>query len=997
MGGVITRHYKQSDGSKLRKYITMGSPLEGTIYGYLAAGNYTQSRVGMLAKILKLVGVQNQLEQLGPIGGFDSQAAPQLANPQAELGLWDNLNSAVAGDPDYLAIAGTKIYGAEGLIDVATLGTGQGGALLMTYLPGYAEMIGSGAHQRRLWMDTLVNGSDGLAAFRSAAKREVNLVASLYVEANHTGYNRTNSLPGVVGNYWGGNGNLVSMLTSIDSFFKGSPPVSSYTTVAPLTPAQQTVRTIADTKDWVIKVDAMADQKVKDAYAAIRIGAKEYMAEVAASSGQVFIRSQLVAAAISTAIARGQVAELVLKAPNYSERAIYLGGGSAAAQQAPGPMGQHAMQSAVALAVDQVVLPTQVTLQLEPGYDGPLGGSILINNQADTTSSATLTLTIAATNATEMRLQVEGALREWEPYATQKSVVLQNTDPGIKSVSVEFRSSNGTIGSGAYDTILFVPATGTGTIRVTGHATPGVRILVDEVDRVADGSGLITSVMPGTHTVRMSADGYVFSPDIQTVTVTGGNTTDAAFTVASATVAPSVVSDPAAATVIAGGAATFECLMAGSPAPTLQWQVSANGGSTWAPVSNGGGYAGATTGLLAITGATAGMNGYRYRCVATNTAGGANSSAATLTVNVLPAIATQPSSQTTTAGGIASFTAAASGTPAPTLKWQVSTNGGSTWSDVPNGAVYSGAGTGTLTISGATAAMNGYQYRGVATNTAGVTTSSAVTLAVTSSRVVNLSVRSVAGTGSQTLIVGLVISGTGNKTLLLRGLGPALQPLGVANALGDPRMRLLNLSGGEVAANNDWGGSASMAANFTAVGASSLSANSKDAAIYNVLTNGLYSFHVFANDSGTGVTLAELYDADAVEGTATVVNISARSQVGTGENILIAGFVITGNAPKTLLIRGLGPSLVPAGVSGALGDPVLYLFRGGTVVGNNDDWRGTSALKSAFVTVGASSLVSDTSYDAALLVTLDPGVYSAQVSGYNSTTGVGLVEIFLMP
>jgi hypothetical protein len=264
-------------------------------------------------------------------------------------------------------------------------------------------------------------------------------------------------------------------------------------------------------------------------------------------------------------------------------------------------------------------------------------------------------------------------------------------------------------------------------------------------------------------------------------------------------------------------------------------------------------------------------------------------------------------------------------------------------------------------------------------------------------RVVNLSVRTTAGTGDQTLIVGLVIIGSGNKTLLLRGIGPTLSTQGVTNPLADPTMRLLNVGGTEVSANNDWGGSAPMSRNFAAVGAFALPADSKDAALFSTLATGLYSFHLFPNGAGTGVTLAEVYDADDNSSAASVFNISARTQVGTGENILIAGFVITGNSPKTLLIRGLGPTLAAQGVTGALVNPQLYLFGGSGLVGSNDDWGGTAALKNAFAAVGAGALAADTSKDAALLVTLQPGVYSAQVSGVGSTTGVGLVEIFLVP
>jgi hypothetical protein len=262
-------------------------------------------------------------------------------------------------------------------------------------------------------------------------------------------------------------------------------------------------------------------------------------------------------------------------------------------------------------------------------------------------------------------------------------------------------------------------------------------------------------------------------------------------------------------------------------------------------------------------------------------------------------------------------------------------------------------------------------------------------------RVVNLSVRSQAGTGSQTLIVGLVINGSGNKTLLLRGVGPALLQQKVAAALADPAMRLLSDRGVELDKNDNWDGS--LQTHFAELGAAPFEPNSKDAALYEQLAGGVYSMHVFPAGTGTGVVLAELYDGDATATPAEVVNISARTQVGTGDNILILGFVITGNTPKTLLIRGVGPTMIPQGVADALADPQLYLFKGGELIGTNDNWGGTTALKTAATNVGAGALVADNSKDAAMLVTLAPGVYSAQVSGVASTTGVGLVEIFLLP
>jgi hypothetical protein len=148
--------------------------------------------------------------------------------------------------------------------------------------------------------------------------------------------------------------------------------------------------------------------------------------------------------------------------------------------------------------------------------------------------------------------------------------------------------------------------------------------------------------------------------------------------------------------------------------------------------------------------------------------------------------------------------------------------------------------------------------------------------------------------------------------------------------------------------------------------------------------------------TGTGIALAELYDTAPAIG-ARLANVSARAQVGTGGGILIAGFAISGNVPKQVLIRGVGPALAGFGVAGTLTDPRLDLYRGTTVVQSNDNWGGGTALTAAFSRTGAFALSNAASRDAALLVTLAPGSYTAQVSGVNSTTGVALVEVYEVP
>jgi hypothetical protein len=262
-------------------------------------------------------------------------------------------------------------------------------------------------------------------------------------------------------------------------------------------------------------------------------------------------------------------------------------------------------------------------------------------------------------------------------------------------------------------------------------------------------------------------------------------------------------------------------------------------------------------------------------------------------------------------------------------------------------------------------------------------------------------VRAVAGSGAQTLIVGFSVSG-GNKPILLRGIGPSLAPLGVTGTLPDPYLTLYN--GNTVLQTNDnWGGAA-VAAAIAAFTGFPLPAGSKDAALLtNPLASGPYTAWVTDVTGGSGIALAEVYDADSTPASAQSVaavsrltSISARAPVGTGANIIIAGFAFNGNVPKTLLIRAVGPSLSQfPGVTGVLANPRLDLYQGSTVIYSNAGWGGSTTLSNAFTAVQAFPLTS--SLDAALLVTLPPGTYTARVSGVNGTTGVALVEVYEMP
>ncbi|MEY2880907.1 MAG: hypothetical protein RLZZ15_3287 [Verrucomicrobiota bacterium] len=274
------------------------------------------------------------------------------------------------------------------------------------------------------------------------------------------------------------------------------------------------------------------------------------------------------------------------------------------------------------------------------------------------------------------------------------------------------------------------------------------------------------------------------------------------------------------------------------------------------------------------------------------------------------------------------------------------------------------------------------------------------------SRLVNLSVRALAGAGSQTLIVGFSVGGAGTagpKPLLVRAIGPALAGFGVTNALPDPTLALVPQAGGAaLATNDDWAGATALASLAAGVGAFALpDVASKDAVLAANPGAGAFSAIVSGKAGATGVALAEIYDTSPVAAvTATtprLINLSARSQIGLGNQGLFAGFVITGTAARTILVRAIGPTLAAFGVTGVLADPRLDLFRGSTVIASNDNWGGDAQLTAIGDSVGAFRLADRASRDAVLAITLPPGTYSAQVTGVGGTTGVALVEIYEAP
>ncbi len=358
----------------------------------------------------------------------------------------------------------------------------------------------------------------------------------------------------------------------------------------------------------------------------------------------------------------------------------------------------------------------------------------------------------------------------------------------------------------------------------------------------------------------------------------------------------------------------------------------------------------------------------------------------TLPAVVRPTIAAAPVAQTVTRGQPLRLAVTVLGTPVPALQW------------TKDGVAIPGATSAVYAVAAADESDGG-SYAVIATNAGGSVTSPAVLVNVLASRIVNLSIRSALSAASPELTVGFFASGS-DKLLLVRAVGPALAQFGVSSALARPG---LGIYAGQtpLATNEGWDravNAAQVDATTARVGAFSLSAASNDAAVLQSFGSGNYSAVVQSRGGAPGGTvLIEIYDADS-GGRGRLTNVSALAPVGTGDNILVAGFVLSGNAAKRLLIRAIGPGLISFGRTAALADPQLAVIPAGAqaAIAANDNWGGGEGLSTSFQSVGAFPIAAS-SRDAAVVLSLEPGAYTVQVSGVGGTTGDALVEIYELP
>ncbi|MEZ5276575.1 MAG: glycosyl hydrolase [Opitutaceae bacterium] len=362
-----------------------------------------------------------------------------------------------------------------------------------------------------------------------------------------------------------------------------------------------------------------------------------------------------------------------------------------------------------------------------------------------------------------------------------------------------------------------------------------------------------------------------------------------------------------------------------------------------------------------------------------------------------PSIVMPPVAAAVSPGDAVSFGVVASGSPPLAYQW------------FRDGVEMFGQSAPNLSL-GPASVEDAVTYRVRVSNANGSMMSDAVALSVggeplPESRLVNLSTRAFAGTRGDAMIAGLVVGGAGAKQLLIRAVGPGL-PFSVAGVVEDPVLRLTTPGGTLLASNDDWSSdpdeTVRLQEAFAESGAFPLELGSRDAAVLTQVPPGPYTIIVRGVAETVGKVLIEVYDMETGSG-ARLVNLSTRARVGSGEGVVILGYVVQGGTATDVLIRAVGPTLgePPFALAGTLADPLLRLRRlDGTILASNAPWDddpvAADRVNEAGAQVSAFPLLPGKE-DAALVFPNASGVLTAVANSPGDGTGITLVEVYEVP
>jgi len=267
----------------------------------------------------------------------------------------------------------------------------------------------------------------------------------------------------------------------------------------------------------------------------------------------------------------------------------------------------------------------------------------------------------------------------------------------------------------------------------------------------------------------------------------------------------------------------------------------------------------------------------------------------------------------------------------------------------------------------------------------------------------NISTRAFVQTGDNVVIGGFIVQGAERKKVVIRAIGPVLTQHGVPNALANPTLELHDHTGALIASNDNWGttiiGGIITMNQVAAIRASGYAPSDlRESAMIVNLPPGSYTAIVRGVANMTGVALVEVYDLSPAPNS-ILGNISTRSFVQTGDNVMIGGVIVQGTQSRRVILRAIGPELTQYGVPDILADPTLELHDStGALIASNDNWQHT--IIGGIITADQVRDIQNSGHaptdprESAIIATLQPGNYTAIVRGVNNTTGVGLVEVY---
>jgi hypothetical protein len=249
----------------------------------------------------------------------------------------------------------------------------------------------------------------------------------------------------------------------------------------------------------------------------------------------------------------------------------------------------------------------------------------------------------------------------------------------------------------------------------------------------------------------------------------------------------------------------------------------------------------------------------------------------------------------------------------------------------------------------------------------------------------NLSTRVQVGTADNVAIAGFIVVGNAPKQVVVRGLGPSLATAGVQGALSDPVLDLYDASGTLLSTNDDW--EQGQAQELRDANLAPL--QPAESAILTTLAPAAYTAILRGYRDATGVGLVEVYDLQT-SASSKLGNLSTRGLVGSAQNVMIGGTIVTGPDAARVVFRALGPSLVAAGIQNPVSDPELDLFdANGGKISSNNNWKDSQQAA-----IASAGLAPANDLESALVADLVPGNYTAIVSSVNGATGIALVEAY---